>query len=138
MTNHHVASDCIKKLSSEAKDYLKDGFYAARQSAELKCPDLELNVLLKIETVTERVNENVRPEMSEKERLDAQKASTADITKDCRDSTLNRCDVVNLYSGGIFDLYQYKRTEASCRFSKNAGPASKPYFSRSWSSGRWL
>ena len=109
MTNHHVASDCIKKLSSEAKDYLKDGFYAARQSAELKCPDLELNVLLKIETVTERVNENVRPEMSEKERLDAQKASTADIAKDCRDSTLNRCDVVNLYSGGIFDLYQYKR-----------------------------
>ena len=109
MTNHHVASDCIKKLSSETKDYMKDGFYATRQSAELKCPDLELNVLLKIETVTGRVNKNVKPEMSEKERLDAQKASTADIEKDCRDSTLNRCDVVNLYSGGIFDLYQYKR-----------------------------
>ena len=109
MTNHHVASDCIKKLSSETKDYLKDGFYAPRQSAELKCPDLELNVLLNIETVTGRVNENVTPEMSEKERLDAQKAATADIEKECRDSTLNRCDVVNLYSGGIFDLYQYKR-----------------------------
>ena len=109
MTNHHVASDCIKKLSSETKDYIKDGFYAARQSAELRCPDLELNVLLKIETVTGRVNENVKPEMNEKERLDAQKASTADIEKDCRDSTLNRCDVVNLYSGEIFDLYQYKR-----------------------------
>ena len=91
MTNHHVASDCIKKLSSETKDYLKDGFYAPRQSAELKCPDLELNVLLSIETVTSRVNENVTPEMSEKERLDAQKAATADIEKDCRDSTLNRC-----------------------------------------------
>ena len=109
MTNHHVAADCIKKLSSETKDYLKDGFYAARQSGELKCPDLELNVLLKIETVSGRVNKNVTPEMTEKERLDAQKAATADIEKDCRDSTLNRCDVVSLYSGGIFDLYQYKR-----------------------------
>ena len=109
MTNHHVASTCIRQLSSEKKDYVQDGFYAARRSAELECPNLELNVLQRIEPVTEQVNRDVTPEMTEKQRQDAQKAATARIAKDCRDSTLNRCDVVNLYSGGVFDLYEYKR-----------------------------
>ncbi len=108
-TNHHIAADCIKKLSSEKKDYIKEGFYADRSSAELKCPDLELNVLVEIEPVTERVNKPVRPEMSDKERFEAQRSATADIEKDCRDSTLLRCDVVNLYRGSAFDLYKYKK-----------------------------
>jgi hypothetical protein len=109
MTNHHVASDCIKKLSSEKKDYIQDGFFAARRAGELKCPDLELNVLMEIETVTEQVNREVTPEMSDADRLEKQRAATARIEKDCQDSTLMRCDVVNLYHGGIFDLYKYRR-----------------------------
>jgi Peptidase S46 len=109
MTNHHVASDCIKQLSSEKKDYIQDGFSALRRSTELKCPALELNVLMGIETVTEQVNRNVTPEMSDAGRLEAQRAATARIEKDCQDSTLMRCDVVNLYNGGIFDLYKYAR-----------------------------
>ncbi len=109
MTNHHVASDCIRKLSSEEKDYIADGFHATSSAGELKCPDLELNVLMEIETVTDRVNRKVTPEMSDAERLEAQKAASAQIEKDCRDSTLLRCDVVNLYQGGVFDLYKYKR-----------------------------
>ena len=109
MTNHHVAADCIRKLSSEDKDYIADGFYASSQARELACPDLELNVLMEIETVTDQVNKDVTPETSDAKRLEAQRAATAQIEKDCRDSTLMRCDVVNLYQGGIFDLYKYQR-----------------------------
>src|SRR5260370_32544147 len=39
LTNYHVASACIGKLA-------KDGFYAAGGVDELKCPDMEANVLL--------------------------------------------------------------------------------------------
>ena len=109
MTNHHVASDCIRKLSSEKNDYVAEGFYAATRAKEMKCPDLELNVLMEIETVTDRVNGGVTETMGDAERLEAQKAASAQIEKDCRDSTLMRCDVVNLYQGGVFDLYKYKR-----------------------------
>ena len=109
MTNHHVASDCIKKLSSKEKDYIADGFYAGATSDELKCPDLELNVLMKIDTVTEQINAKLNDEMSEKERFEAQRAATADIEKECKDRTGERCDVVKLYQGGIFDLYEYKK-----------------------------
>src|SRR5262245_37787250 len=44
MTNHHVGRGSIGKLSTRAKDYQRDGFYAATRDAELKCPDLELVV----------------------------------------------------------------------------------------------
>ncbi len=109
MTNHHVASDCIKKLSSKEKDYIADGFYAEAASAEMKCPDLELNVLMTIDTVTEQINAKLKPDMSEKERFEAQRAATADVEKECKDRTGERCDVVKLYEGGIFDLYEYKK-----------------------------
>ena len=109
MTNHHVASDCIKKLSSQAKDYIADGFYAEAGSDEMKCPDLELNVLMKINTVTEQINAKVNPGMSEKERFETQRAATADVEKECKDRTGERCDVVKLYQGGLFDLYEYKK-----------------------------
>jgi hypothetical protein len=124
MTNHHIASDCIRKLSSEKKDYIQDGFTAARRSDEMKCPDLEVNVLMQIETVTEQVNRNVTPEMSDAERLETQRANTARIEIDCRDSTLMRCDVVNLYNGGIFDLYKYARyTDVRLVFAPEFGAA---------------
>ncbi len=109
MTNHHVASDCIKKLSSKEKDYIKDGFHAETASAEMKCPDLEINVLMSIETVTDRINAKVTPEMTEKDRFEAQRAATAEVEKACKDETGLRCDVVKLYAGGIFDLYRYQR-----------------------------
>ena len=109
MTNHHVASDCIKKLSSKEKDYIQDGFHAETASAEMKCPDLEINVLMSIETVTDRINAKVTPEMTEKDRFEAQRAATAEVEKACKDETGLRCDVVKLYAGGIFDLYRYQR-----------------------------
>src|SRR5262245_5636191 len=51
-TNHHVASDCIAKLGNAQHDYMKDGFLAANEAAELVCPDLEANVLVALEDVS--------------------------------------------------------------------------------------
>src|SRR6201999_1217606 len=34
LTNHHVAADTLQKISSEQKDYIKDGFYAATRDKE--------------------------------------------------------------------------------------------------------
>ena len=64
MTNHHVAADALQKLSTAEKDLLKEGFHAADRAAELKCVDLELNVLMSIEDVTEKINGAVKKEMT--------------------------------------------------------------------------
>ena len=55
MTNHHVAVGQLQKMSSAEKDYVAIGFYAKTGIEEIKCPDLELNVLISMENVTDRV-----------------------------------------------------------------------------------
>src|SRR5438067_2146875 len=56
ITNHHVGLDSLQKFSSTEKNYVRDGFYAQTSAEEIKCVDLELNVLQSIEDVTSRVN----------------------------------------------------------------------------------
>src|SRR5262245_26250864 len=64
-TNTHVASDCIQKLSGAGKDFIKDGYLAGKDGPEAKCPDLELNVALSIEDVTEKVRAARKQGMSD-------------------------------------------------------------------------
>src|SRR5262245_28135921 len=45
VTNHHIAADSLQKLTTKERDLLRDGFLAKTREQELKCPDLELNVL---------------------------------------------------------------------------------------------
>src|SRR5579883_2766693 len=78
LTNHHIASDTLQKISTPEKDYIKDGFYAPTRDREVKAPDLELNVLMSIEDVTARVNNAVKPDMST---ADANAARRAEIAK---------------------------------------------------------
>jgi len=102
ITNHHVAFGQLQKVSTAEKDYVKDGFNAKTQADELKCPDLELNVLVSIENVTARVQGAVKPGMTEKQALDARKAEQAKIQKESLDKTGLRSDVVSLYQGGEY------------------------------------
>ena len=60
MTNHHVGADDLQKVSNEKTDYLKNGFFAKTPAEELPCKGLELNVLIKIEDVTDKVNAAVK------------------------------------------------------------------------------
>ena len=53
MTNHHVGADALQKLGTQDHDYMKNGFYAQTPAEEIKCVDLELDVLVSIEDVTE-------------------------------------------------------------------------------------
>ena len=54
LTNHHVALGQLQKVSTPEKDYVKDGFYARDARRRDEVPDLELNVLISMENVTER------------------------------------------------------------------------------------
>jgi hypothetical protein len=108
-TNHHIGADSILKVSPKDKDYLRDGFLARGRAEEIKCPDLELNVLQSIEDVTARVNAAVKPEMKPAEAFAARRAVMAEIEKESLDRTKLRSDVVTLYQGGLYHLYRYKK-----------------------------
>jgi hypothetical protein len=51
-TNQHVGRGQVTKLSTPQRDLVKEGFYAAARQDELKCPDLEVNILVSYEDVT--------------------------------------------------------------------------------------
>lgn len=108
-TNHHVGAGCVQQLSTEGRDYIKTGFYAKTQAEEAKCPNLELNQLVGMEDVTDKVNAGVKPEMSAAEVGQAQRAAMSQVEKDCTTATGLRCDVVIFYSGQVYNLYKYKK-----------------------------
>jgi hypothetical protein len=109
LTNHHVALVQLQKLSTAEHDYASGVFYARIGAQELKCPDLELNVLTSMENVTSRVMAAVKPGMSNEDALKARRAEIARIQKESLDATGLRSDVVQLYQGSEFWLYRYKK-----------------------------
>src|SRR5262249_31528207 len=108
-TNHHVGAACVQQLSTEGHDYIKTGFYAKTQAEEAKCPNLELNQLVGIEDVTDKVNAGVKPGMSAADIGQAQRSAMSQVEKDCTTATGLRCDVVTFYSGQVYNLYKYKK-----------------------------
>src|SRR5881396_2002432 len=109
ITNHHVGSDTLQKISDAQHNYLRNGFYAKRQADEIKSADLELNILMSIEDVTARVSAAVKPGMTSDQASTARKSVIAAIEKESKDKTGLRSDVVTLYQGGAYHLYRYKR-----------------------------
>ncbi len=109
ITNHHVGADALQKFGDEQHNYLHDGFYAGTRAEEKPCLDLELNVLMSIEDVTDRVKAAVKPDLSAADALAARRAVIAGIEKESKDKTGLRSDVVTLYQGGSYQLYRFKR-----------------------------
>src|SRR5262249_10352695 len=124
VTNHHVGADDLQKLSPKDKDYVRDGYYARTRDQELKCPDLELNVLQSTEDVTDRVNAAVKPDMPADKAFAARRAVMAEIEKELLTKPGLRSDVVTLYQGGAYHLYRYKKyTDVRLVFAPEAGSA---------------
>ena len=109
MTNHHVGADALAKLSTAEHDYLAEGFHARSRDEEIKCHDLELNVLMSIEDVTARVNAAVDPGLNPSDAQQARRAVMSEIEKESLDKTGLRSDVVTLYQGGLYHLYRFKK-----------------------------
>lgn len=109
ISNHHVGADALQKLSTEKRNLLKDGFHAKTTAEELKCVDLELNILQDIEDVTSRVNAAIAPGASPEESFKARRRAIAQIEKESTERTQLRSDVVTLYQGGQYHLYRFKR-----------------------------
>jgi len=109
ISNHHVGASALQQLSSEKKNYLKDGFYARTQEEEIRCLEMELLVLQSIEDVTDRVNAAVPPTADPAAAFAARRKIIATIENESLARTGLRSDVVTLWQGGAYHLYRYKR-----------------------------
>ncbi len=124
LTNHHVGSDTLFKLSNDKNDYYNDGFLAKSFSQELKAPDLELNQLINIKDVTAEVNSAVGEDLGAADAAKARRIAIANIEKEATDKSNLRSNVVTLYGGGRYHLYQYKKyTDVRLVWSPEANAA---------------
>ena len=109
LTNHHVGSDTLFKLSTPERNIMEVGFLAKSPDQELKAPDLGLNQLVTIIDVTAEVKGAVNSEMSTTQAVAARRAVIARIEKEALDKTGLKSTVTTLYGGGRYHLYQYKK-----------------------------
>jgi len=109
LTNHHVALDQLQKASSPQKNYVADGFFAKTAADEVKCQDLELNVLVSMENVTARVQSAAPARASAVQALEARKKAIAVIEQESTSATGLRSDIVGLYQASEYWLYRYKK-----------------------------
>lgn len=109
LTNQHVASGQLQKLSTADRNLVRDGFHAATRSDELQCPDLTALVLVSFENVTRRVQSAADGARDDTAAAAARRSAIAAIERESATATGLRSEVVGLYSGGEYWLYRYKQ-----------------------------
>ncbi len=108
VTNHHVASAFIERLSSKERDLLKTGFTAKSQAEELKVPNGEASVLFSYDNVTDHIRNVEKTATDDAVAANNRINEIAAIEKDCAETTKLRCNVISFYSGGEYWLYRFK------------------------------
>ncbi|MFM7280624.1 MAG: S46 family peptidase, partial [Planctomycetia bacterium] len=108
MTNHHVGRDMLEKLSTAERNLIENGFYARTQAEELRCPDLEVDILWSIEDVTDRVMGAAKAAPDAAAAGRAKRETMSAIEKESKEATGLKSQVVTLYQGGRYHLYRYR------------------------------
>ena len=115
LTNHHCATGCLADNSTEQKDILADGFYAESREKEVRCQTQVADVLLAMEDVTAKVN-GATQGLDDKAANDKRKQTLTQLEQTCEQASRKdrksgplKCESVNLYEGGQYFLYKYKR-----------------------------
>ncbi|HEX5095244.1 MAG TPA: S46 family peptidase [Acidimicrobiia bacterium] len=106
MTNHHVALSTIQKVSSQEKDWVKDGFSSRLYGSELKSVGLKLRQLIDVKDVTKEIlAAKAADKTAEGNEWRAKVQEMCDAITD--EEKHVQADPVQLYSGQSFRIYVY-------------------------------
>lgn len=109
MTNHHCARESITEVSEEGEDIQKDGFIAWDLEDEIPVPNLFVEQCIKIEDVTEEIQNALESAKSDSERLAIEYEKITEIENRYPNNEETFAKVTPLYFGGKYSLYFYKR-----------------------------
>jgi hypothetical protein len=109
LTNNHCVADCAQNLSVPGKDYFKTGYLAAKRDDEKTCPGMQAEILTAITDVTPRMIA-AGAGLTGQALVKARTAVSSTIEKEaCPDKKTFHCQVVDLYHGGQYKLYRYRK-----------------------------
>ncbi|MAO71985.1 MAG: serine protease [Flavobacteriales bacterium] len=106
LTNHHCGYGQIQEHSSLRNDYLKDGFWAMTRDEELPNDGLFVSFLVSIESVTDRVLEELG-DVSQSERNQKLRLIFNSIISESTEGTNYNARVKSFFGGNEFYLMKY-------------------------------
>lgn len=109
MTNHHCIDFVSNRIQKEGEDIKKNGFYAPTLDDERKINGVFVRQLVLIEDVTDEVKNVINSQTERDAIIEAKKAKIEEIETKYNDETGLECNVVELYHGGKYSLYGYRR-----------------------------
>ncbi len=111
LTNRHCVEGCIAQISStKLGDYIREGFYAQTGEQETRCPEVEVDQLTDSHDVTVQVQASIKGLTGERYSAALRNVS-GKLEDGCSDGEAEQwsCEVVDLYHGGRYSLYKYRR-----------------------------
>ena len=115
LTNFHCSWECLEQNSTKEKSLLSDGYLAEGREKEVRCQTQVADVLVAYEDVTSRIeaatkgqDDKTANETRKKTRTQIEQACEQASRKDRKTGPL-KCETVELYQGGQYYLYKYKR-----------------------------
>ena len=110
LTNQHCITDCIAEISTPKHDYTVDGFFAYTRDDERRCPEMTVEQLTDIKDVTTEVSRSLKGLVGDAY-TDAFRSVSSSLEQACADGDSRRwnCELVDLYHGGRYALYKYRR-----------------------------
>lgn len=108
LTNWHCISDCVQQLSTPERNYAQQGFTPAARAEEQVCPGTQGEILTRISDVTARVQDAIGKAAPDAVAA-ARSGAIATIEQEvCGTDATRKCEVVSLYRGGQYKLYEYR------------------------------
>jgi Peptidase S46 len=112
LTNHHCAVECLSQLSTPGHDLIEAGYAAAGRTGEPRCATQRADVLVAMEDITAKVNAATRG-LDAKAANDKRRMTLTALEEACEQASARtqplKCESVELYQGGQYFLYKYKR-----------------------------
>ncbi|MEO9599788.1 S46 family peptidase [Parasphingorhabdus sp.] len=104
VTNHHCARGSVQYNSTADKNYLEDGFLAAKKTDELPAaPGSRVYVTTQVTDITDRIRAGTT-DFDPLERFAAVEQRSKDIMAECDKDAGYRCQVANFYGGAQYKL----------------------------------
>ncbi|MGH8219392.1 MAG: S46 family peptidase [Steroidobacteraceae bacterium] len=115
LTNHHCAQACLEDHSTPGRNLVDAGYLADSRARELRCAAQYADVLVAMQNVTAEVLAAMRgldPRMANERRrrtLTQLEQACEERSRSNRSTGPLKCEAVDLYDGGRYYLYEYKR-----------------------------
>ena len=109
MTNHHCIDFVSSRINKEGEDIRTNGFYAETLEDERPIPGVFVRQLRLVEDVTESVKEEVDAAKTKDEKIKAKAAIIKELEDQYSNDSGLECSVIELYNGGKYSIYGYKR-----------------------------